>query len=252
MTLRPQPLLHRLNRSLADLYGDWHGRPTPGAVGEMAGTLLSSNMTVIGHRASDQRHAMQWWPQALDLRAHDKAYEAHVHTHPIRNRYRESKEPGPYSISDVENLATFKAGPLYRDYFRHYGVTRMMAVYVPLTPDSHVSLGVSRDGRDFSDDERLALALFQPHLLAAVQRELANPVPARPPGPVRAVPAGAELTTREAEILRWIAVGKSNPEIAIILGVSRLTVKTHVERILGKLGVENRVAAVSAARAWRV
>jgi DNA-binding CsgD family transcriptional regulator len=51
------------------------------------------------------------------------------------------------------------------------------------------------------------------------------------------------LTPRELEALRWIAEGKSNAEIAIILGISVSTAKQHVERILAKLGVENRTAA---------
>ncbi len=51
------------------------------------------------------------------------------------------------------------------------------------------------------------------------------------------------LTPREIEVLRWIAEGKSNAEIAIILGISVSTAKQHVERILAKLGVENRTAA---------
>ena len=43
--------------------------------------------------------------------------------------------------------------------------------------------------------------------------------------------------------LRWIREGKSNEEIAIILGLKISTVKTHVQHILRKLGVENRLAA---------
>lgn len=53
------------------------------------------------------------------------------------------------------------------------------------------------------------------------------------------------LTPREQEVLRWIAVGKSNAEIGAILGVTAGTVKIHVERILTKLGVENRTAAAA-------
>jgi DNA-binding CsgD family transcriptional regulator len=52
-----------------------------------------------------------------------------------------------------------------------------------------------------------------------------------------------QLTPRETEVLRWLAEGKSNPEIATILGLTAGTVKLHVERILTKLGVENRTAA---------
>jgi DNA-binding CsgD family transcriptional regulator len=51
------------------------------------------------------------------------------------------------------------------------------------------------------------------------------------------------LTPREREVLRWIAEGKANAEIAVILGLNAGTVKLHVERILDKMGVDNRVMA---------
>jgi DNA-binding CsgD family transcriptional regulator len=52
------------------------------------------------------------------------------------------------------------------------------------------------------------------------------------------------LSRRETEILTWVAQGKSNPEIAAILGISVRTVHKHVERMYVKLGVENRHAAM--------
>lgn len=51
------------------------------------------------------------------------------------------------------------------------------------------------------------------------------------------------LSPREAEILYWIAQGKTNPEVATILNANPSTIKKHVEHILSKLGVENRSAA---------
>ena len=51
------------------------------------------------------------------------------------------------------------------------------------------------------------------------------------------------LTPREAEVLLWIAQGKSNPDIAIILGAAEGTVRKHVEHVLEKLGVEGRNGA---------
>lgn len=55
------------------------------------------------------------------------------------------------------------------------------------------------------------------------------------------------LTPREAEVLLWVAEGKSNPEIAIILGGSPRTVDKHMQRILARLGVESRTAAAARA-----
>ncbi len=55
--------------------------------------------------------------------------------------------------------------------------------------------------------------------------------------------AALGLTPREAEVLLWLAQGKSNPEIAVILGAAEGTVKKHLEHIFEKLGVESRNAA---------
>lgn len=52
------------------------------------------------------------------------------------------------------------------------------------------------------------------------------------------------LTPREREILRWLAAGKSNAEIAAILDIRPRTVHKHLEHVFRKLGVENRTAAV--------
>ena len=51
------------------------------------------------------------------------------------------------------------------------------------------------------------------------------------------------LTPRAAETLLWLAQGKTNPDIAIILGISESTVKKHVQEIFKKLNVETRGAA---------
>ena len=51
------------------------------------------------------------------------------------------------------------------------------------------------------------------------------------------------LTPREAEVLLWIAQGKSNGDIGTILGCAENTVKVHIARIFEKLGFENRNAA---------
>ena len=51
------------------------------------------------------------------------------------------------------------------------------------------------------------------------------------------------LTPRVAEVLLWVAQGKTNPEIATILGISEQTVKKHMMEVLQVLGVETRTAA---------
>lgn len=66
-----------------------------------------------------------------------------------------------------------------------------------------------------------------------------------PPGPAALM--ALNLTAREAEVLYWMAQGKSNPDIAIILAANVRTVHKHAEHIFQKLGVETRNAAMLAA-----
>src|SRR5262245_13968101 len=60
------------------------------------------------------------------------------------------------------------------------------------------------------------------------------------------------VTVREREVLEWIYRGKSNIEIGMILSISPLTVKNHVQKILRKLNVLNRTQAVGKALALRI
>jgi DNA-binding CsgD family transcriptional regulator len=55
------------------------------------------------------------------------------------------------------------------------------------------------------------------------------------------------VTKREAEVLFWIIKGKSDPEIAMLLGISVRTVQKHLEHLFTKLGVESRFSAATVA-----
>jgi DNA-binding NarL/FixJ family response regulator len=90
----------------------------------------------------------------------------------------------------------------------------------------------------------LAAAAGQAVLDPAVQQRLLSAA-VRAPAAAPAGPSAADdLTPREAEVLRLIAAGKSNREIARSLFVSEATVKTHVNRIFAKTGSRDRGQAV--------
>jgi DNA-binding NarL/FixJ family response regulator len=83
-------------------------------------------------------------------------------------------------------------------------------------------------------------ALLAPAVTRSVIEEFARRSPDEAP-PLQAL---SELTERELEVLRLIAAGRSNAEIAAALVVSGATVKTHVGHVLMKLGLRDRVQAV--------
>jgi DNA-binding NarL/FixJ family response regulator len=84
-------------------------------------------------------------------------------------------------------------------------------------------------------------ALLAPAVTRSVIEEFAR---RDVPAPAALPPAVEELTPREREVLDLLAVGLSNPEICARLVISEATAKTHVARILQKLGLRDRVQVV--------
>lgn len=103
----------------------------------------------------------------------------------------------------------------------------------PLLPSGFGSDGTALVVRRFAERGRDDLQMF------VLEEQGA------PPGPAALLRLG--LTPREAEVLYWIAQGKSNPDIATILAANVRTVHKHVEHIFQKLGVETRNAALLSA-----
>ena len=84
-------------------------------------------------------------------------------------------------------------------------------------------------------------ALLAPAITRRLIGEFARLRPRRTPTPAAML---SELTPRETEVLRLLAQGLSNPELAARLVVTEETVKTHVSRVLHKLGLRDRTQAV--------
>ena len=116
---------------------------------------------------------------------------------------------------------------------------------------SHHCLYVGFSARDsFSSVERSAMAVVLPYIDTALRqvthlphqnnrrRRSADLEPL-------VVDPDFNLTERESEVLHWVALGKTNPEIAMILDISAFTVKNHMQRVFKKLDVSNRAQAVS-------
>jgi len=118
---------------------------------------------------------------------------------------------------------------------------------------SHDCLYVTFSTRDVVEPkERSALALVLPYIDTALRQiehlphqthQLRMEINANAPG-VIALVAEHGLTDRELDILNWVTMGKTNPEIGSILDISAFTVKNHLKRVFKKLNVSNRAQAV--------
>lgn len=87
----------------------------------------------------------------------------------------------------------------------------------------------------FSDLQALVLRLLLPFIDMALRR---LPAP-------RGIGGAQALSERERQIMGWVAMGKTNPEIGCILCISEFTVKNHLKSIFTKLDVSNRAQAVA-------
>jgi DNA-binding NarL/FixJ family response regulator len=105
-----------------------------------------------------------------------------------------------------------------------------------------------RDGMNLGADDYLAKPVSKNDLMNAIRSRIARQSqqarPAFMPNFTSYEPLLAlGLTPRVAEVLLWVAQGKTNPEIGTILGISEQTVKKHLMEILERLGVETRTSA---------
>jgi DNA-binding NarL/FixJ family response regulator len=102
--------------------------------------------------------------------------------------------------------------------------------------------------RVIAEGEALLAPAITKRLISEFARQRPRPKdPKEPADLIQPGPPFGTLTPRETEVLRLIAGGLSNPEIAKRLVVTEETVKTHVSRVLSKLGLRDRTQAVVAA-----
>lgn len=129
-----------------------------------------------------------------------------------------------------------------------HGLTR------PGRPDEVESVFLfGQPGPDGDDNARQALDMLLPcvHLayqrVCVTERQMSQPRPGASAALNGVAIRPSPITEREREILVWVRDGLSNQQISEKLGISALTVKNHVQKILRKLGAANRAQAVAKA-----
>jgi DNA-binding CsgD family transcriptional regulator len=237
-------------RALAGIVSE--DRPDLPADGGLPESLLADLMgqircDVVVFQGFDSARQTHWFvqevPSTLGSEDSDRAYWQH---------YRDSQfDMYPIHTGDLRSVITpadfysarqWHSTAMYTDFDRLMGIEHCLMLCLPEAPSPtagpgrHVRLTLDRrSGPDFSERDRAVLMLLRPHLhqayLDAERRR--HPVP--------------RLTPRQRELLRLLAAGHTNTQIARRLGISEGTVRTHLENMYGRLGVSSRTAAVTRA-----
>ena len=139
---------------------------------------------------------------------------------------------------------------LYREVYAPLGVEYQIAFTLPSASRQVLGIALSRGRRDFTATERDLLNLVRPYLIQAYRNALAHTALARGAGRQIVLDdlTALGLTTRQAEVLRLVAMGRSDQDAAAALGIGARTAQKHLEHCYRTLGVSDRSQA--ARLAW--
>jgi DNA-binding CsgD family transcriptional regulator len=207
---------------------------------------------VLALNGLDSRRQMSWFSQDIprssdrvsdtELEALDQAFWSNYWDCHCSYSARTGDQRSVIKISDFYSARQWHSTGMYSDFARPLGEEHHLMVWLPNAlppgagPGRYMRLALIRGpGPDFSERDRAVLTLLGPHLdqayLDAERRR-------------RHVP---RLTPRHKDLLRLVAAGHTNSQIAWRLGVSEGTVRTHLENIYERLQVSSRTAAVTRA-----
>jgi len=227
---------------------DGEGVP-PSLLADVMGQIRCDVLSLDGF---DPGRQMCWFSQEIPSFSDTPGYEAMDQV--FWENYRDFpvcrytvRTASVVKITDFYSARQWHSTAMYADLDRRQGFEHTLTVCLPTAlpltarPSRYVGVGLIRGpGPDFSERDRAVLTLLAPHLAQAYREaeRRRHPVP--------------RLTPRQDDLLRLVAAGHTNAQIARRLGICEATVRTHLEHIYTRLGVSSRTAAVIRALAERV
>ncbi len=219
--------------------------------------LVASELTTLSvcDLRSGRRSVVSDPPRAIG--SHDvDCFNRFFFQHPLVRYHAAHVDGGSRKISDSLPPRVFRETSLYNAYYRRIGIDHVIAVPLFVDASLLVSFVFNRTRRDFSERDRAVLdAVRQPlagfyraaltlertrrslaRMRARIEHEGGSAIEVSAGGRLGAAPRRAALTAREEQVLRWVAAGKSNAQIAAIVGASPGTVQKHLEHVYVKLG----------------
>ena len=347
-----------LNRAIGDIY-------TARDMDAFYSTVFSSLREIISHELCSFNNIGLSPTRFLNvisrsqdhidvINKHHSALNAYIHEHPL---YSHVSSDHVFKTTDVAPKNKFKATAIYNEFYRHLDTETQIGLSMPISQQTVSFLALSRNTTDFSERDRLILALLKPHCINALRNvtdlgrvtlerdllqkgaeaERQGAVLFQPNGMIVCISSFARemfgryfnvdlaegdtlperllrwvefegnpshpiakggkfpqrvehrplvvekegkslvikllndvttgdcilfitetdpllllqnlrnysLSSRETQVLFWLSQGKTNVEIAAILGMSKRTAEKHLEHIFAKLGVETRAAAIA-------
>ena len=237
MSALTSPDLHAALRALHAIGEDAPGNFARRGV-ESLSRLIGSDLTTLSVCDLDTNHrsVASDAPGAISPR-HLQVFDRYFDAHPLVRAHGRKPGVGTRRICDLVPDEAFHGTPLYNEYYRAIGIRHAMAMPIYIDQRLLVSFVFNRAGGGFGERELELAEALRPHLANLY----------RLGGNLSKTPVAA-LTPREREVLEWVAAGKTNRDIAAIVGARPRTIEKHLERIYEKLGVETRTAAAARAR----
>lgn len=212
--------------------------------------------TASASRSLGVRMMTHWDPEFTGMR--DAFFAASAEKHPHTDYYRRTGDGSAHRLSDLVPMRALQHTTFFNEISRKNRLRWQLTAYMSLPNEGTLMVAACRRGVDFSNRDRSLLDLLRPHLQTAWHRALREQNRITQTSPrfaansaedprSRLALRGLGMTARETDVLAWVAEGKTNGEIATILGLTPGTVKFYVERILAKLGCETRTAAARVA-----
>jgi DNA-binding CsgD family transcriptional regulator len=187
-----------------------------------------ASLNVIDARTS--RITFVDWPHGTCGPTHLDAWGRHAQDHPLTHVAYGVEQP---SIVHLPQLA-FRSTALFAEFYAVLGLRGELAAVTALSAHELLVVALDRAHPTFTARDQLLFELLAPHLIRAYRAASA--------------PAVGALTSRETEILRCVAAGATNRDVATHLAISPRTVQKHLEHAYRKLGVATRTAAADVLR----
>lgn len=281
MTHLTHSSLQKIQRCICDIYSNLDIKFMPAHIVSIVSKIIPSEIILYAKYSDSKIVENQKTVYVEDRVSMGKfeqmdAFVRHAHEHPFINfmhfhkskphpfredmeralrkrlrNYKQSRVFTAVKISDVLKDHQFHSLALFNEFFRPNGIKYQLGMPISCGNGFHTAVCFNRGTIDFSEKDRLMLNLIRPHIIQAYRNAESYAKARDTLGVFEPLSEDKNcgllksigLSFREAEVLYWVAQGKTNYETALILNIASGTVKIHLEKIYRKLGVENRMAA---------